>query len=116
MRAIVFLVVVILLLQLVSAVSSTLKNNYSPRETAIGKFSQDVVSVSQGNAKILKDGHIEVGFNGEIKKIGNIYYFWFPAPNNAGNYSFVVENAIAYVNGVPSVVELESNFIVNGTT
>ena len=62
-------IVLILCLSGVGAVSSTLNGSYTSRETIIGQFSGNVLNIDKTKANVLKDGHIEIGFNGDINKI-----------------------------------------------
>lgn len=111
-----FLFIVLALTQSVAALSSTLGESYGSRETMIGGFSDDVIYISKDNANVLRDGHIEVGFNGDIRKLGGSYFIWLPAPQNAGSYTLVVEDVIALVGGFPDVVDFEHVFTVEGET
>jgi len=112
MREIVFLLCVIFLsLGSVSALSSTLGETYEPSETMIGQLSDDVLVIDSADARVLRNGHIDVGFNGDIKKLGESYFVWLLAPLNPGDYMLVVEDVIT-TGG--DVLNLEHNFVVEG--
>jgi hypothetical protein len=108
-RIAIFFVVLAFSLGSVSALSTTLGEAYEPSETMIGKLSDDIHAVNVKNARILRDGHIDVGFNGDIKKLGNSYFIWILAPLNSGNYKLVVGNVIT---NVGDVLNLEHEFVV----
>ena len=112
MKKLAILLLSLLLVQGVGALSSTLLDSYDKRETMIGQLSQDIIDIEQGNANVLKDGHMDIGFNGEIKKLGNSFYVWLPAPQNPSNYTLVVKDVIASVGGFPDVVTFEHDFVV----
>src|SRR3989344_1717508 len=107
-------IVLILCLSGVGAVSSTLNGSYTSRETIIGQFSSNVLNIDKTKANVLKDWHIEIGFNGDIRKLGNTYFIWFPAPINNGNYTLVIKDIIATENGFPALVDYEKEFAVIG--
>jgi len=114
MKGVVLFVLVVFSLVSVGAVSTTLGDSFAPRETMIGQFSSNVLEISGDDVRVLKDGHIDVGFNGDIQRIGEDYFVWLPAPQNPGNYSLVVANVVATEGGFPALIDYEKEFVVEG--
>jgi len=114
MKKMVLVFVVLVLVWNVGAVSSDLRESYQPKETLIGEFSSDILSMSRDNVNLVRDGHIDVAFEYDLKKLGSKYYVWVIAPQGAGNYTLEIVDVVASVNGIPDVVNYEWNFIVEG--
>ena len=99
----------------VGAVSSDLRDNYAPRETMIGKLSNNIIGqITREQVSLVKDGHIQVGFDYDIRKLGNTYYVWLIAPQNPGNYTLIIEDIPATEGGYPQIVDYQKDFIVGG--
>jgi len=118
MKKLVALVIVFaLFIQVSLAVSSDLEDSYAPKETMIGKFSSDILSsISRDQVRLVREGHIDIGFEYDVTKLGDANYIWLIAPQNPGNYTLKVEEVVAFVGGVPSVVDYEKDFVVEGET
>ncbi len=87
--------VIILLMQVVSAVELSLsKNEYTPRETLQGIIKGNFFSLKPENILIYKEDklHSEPVISGLTKQQG-IYYFYAILPNEEGNYSLRIENS-----------------------
>jgi hypothetical protein len=108
-------VVLIMLACGAGAISSDLKDTCVPKETLIGKISGAVLSsISREQVDLVKDGHIGVAFEYDIKKLGDQYYIWLNAPQNPGNYTLKITDIVTLVGGVPQIVDYEKNFKVEG--
>ncbi|MCA9485475.1 MAG: hypothetical protein KC506_01370, partial [Nanoarchaeota archaeon] len=115
MKKSVAILVLVLFLSSVSALSSTIQETYTPRETIIASLSDDIIStIKENQINLLRDGHIDVGFEFGIKKINGKHHLWLIAPQNIGNYTLRIEDVVASVNGIPEVVDFEQNFEVAG--
>src|SRR3989344_2841966 len=105
---------VVALMQVASALSSNLKQTYLPSETAIGKISGSVLEpISERQIKV-KRGNQDVGVEYGLKKIGGNYFVWFISPVTKENYTFIIEDVITTVNGVPKVMDYVHEFKVDG--
>jgi len=113
-KLVVCFAVLILFAQGAFAVSSDLLESYSPKETMIGKFSSDVLSISEESVRVLKDGHIEVAFEYGVQQLGNEYYIWLVAPQNPGSYTLEIQDVVAWSGGFPDWVTYEKVFSVSG--
>ncbi|MBU1988042.1 MAG: hypothetical protein KKD94_01000 [Nanoarchaeota archaeon] len=109
------LVVLVMLVQGIYAVSSDLRDSYAPKETMIGEFSGGILApIAREQVSVIRDGHIDVAVEYDIRKLGQGYYIWLISPQNTGNYTLKVRDIIAFVGGVPDVVDYEKEFIVAG--
>jgi len=116
MKRLGFLIGVFILFSLgfVSAISSDLKEMYSPRESIIIElFGSIVKPIDSSQVKLLR-GHVEVAFDYDIKKLGERYFVWLNAPNNVENYTLVIEDIIAVEDGTTQLVDYRGNFSVQG--
>ena len=118
MRKFIFLLVIALLLvPQVNAVSSSLRDVYAPKETMIGELTGGIIApIQREQVSVVKDGHLDVAVQYDVTKLGNKYYIWLNAPANSGNYTLVIEDIIALVNGAPEIVEYRKDFSVRGVT
>ncbi len=99
----------------VSAVSSTIRDSYAPRETMIGEITGGILApIRAEQVRVVRDGHLDVAAQFDIGKLGNRYFIWIIAPANSGNYSLIIRNVVALVDGVPEVVEYRKDFTVQG--
>lgn len=117
MKKWVLIIGLIILLHSVSAVSLGINNEYAARETIIGMLSQDVVgTVQKSQVSLVRDGHIPVAFEYDVKKLGSDQYIWLVAPQTAGSYTLRFNDLIATVGGAPQVVDYEKSFIVSANS
>lgn len=115
MKKIVFsLVLLVFMINCVFAVSTDIKENYLPAETAIIKISGNILeSISPADIEF-KRGHVLVPFDYDVGKIGEEYYLWFITPEGEINYTLGIKNIATTVNGKVQEITYEKNFTVSG--
>lgn len=113
-KIIVFFVVAALCMQGVFAISTNMKDSYSPKETVIVTLAGDIINPIQPAMIEFRRGHVLVPFDYELKKIENKYYIWFITPREANNYTLAIKDITTTVSGKPAVVTYEKNFSVAG--
>jgi hypothetical protein len=111
-KLVLIFVVIVFSLGSVLAVSSTLGDSYMRKETIIGELSNNIIDIDKGNARVLKDGHIDIGFNGDIVVLNGRYFIWLNGIQNAGSYTLRITDIIAYDDGFPSVVDFTKSFTI----
>lgn len=100
----------------VLGVSSNMAATYLPRETIIAQLSENVInSINKNQITLVKDGHIQVGFEYDVTDIGGKNFVWLIAPQNPGNYTLVIKDVVSIENGYPQVAEFRQDFSVNGS-
>jgi len=115
MKKLFFLVIVCMFVSGVGAISSDLKETYSPGETAIVKLAGNILEPIFLSQIKIKRVNQAIGFEGDITKIGNDYYIWFIAPSNSGNYTLLIEDVHTTSGGLPTIEDFSQKFNVAGT-
>ncbi len=99
----------------VTALSSTLKTLYSPSETAIIRLDGIILEpISPESFKILRNGHVEVPVEYDVRHIANSDFIWFIAPQNTGNYTLAINDIATRTNGAELRVSYLQNFTIEG--
>jgi hypothetical protein len=114
MKRLVVILVLLIFSQSVGAVSSDLRDVYSPRETIIAEIGGAILAPINLNQVSVKRENVEVGFEGDIKKIGNSYFIWLIAPLQEDDYTLIIKDIVEDVNGAPQVVDFQDDFSVQG--
>ncbi len=112
-----FLIVVLVTLLLFSvnakAISSNIKDSYEKKETIIGELYGSILApISKSQINLVRDGHIDVAFDYDIKQLGNKYYVWLTAPQNKGNYTLIINDIVTNEQGFQTQVNYQKNFKV----
>ena len=112
MKKLFFLVIVCMFVSGVGAISSDLKETYSPGETAIVKLAGNILEPIFLSQIKIKRVNQAIGFEGDVTKIGNGYYIWFIAPSNSGNYTLLIEDVHTTSGGLPTIEDFSQKFNV----
>jgi len=102
------------------AISTDMKVTYMPGETAIFTIQGNILEpIFNVDLKFLRDGHIEVPFDYDIKKINGKYYVYMVMPNNikenvSSDYTFLIKDLATTVNGQNQKIDFMQNFSVSG--
>jgi hypothetical protein len=118
MKCLVFsLAIFFLLVPQVVAISTDLRATYAPRETMIGEITGGIIStIQREDVRVVRDGHIDIGVQYDIGKLGGQQYIWLIAPANSGNYTLIISDVVALVEGSPEVVDFTHDFSIEGTS
>ncbi len=112
-KEILLIFILVLLAVNVSAISSNIKDSYEKKETIIGELSGSILApISRDQVNLVRDGHIDVAFDYDIKQLGNKYYIWLTAPQTQGNYTLIIEDILTNEQGSQTEVDYQKNFIV----
>jgi len=115
MKKLVFLFVVFMVFAgNVMAVDLNIRESYQPKETIIGEVSQDVLQAIQPGQLRLRRGFVDVASDIQVRKLGDKQYIWLTSPSGENNYTILIEDVVASVSGVPTVIDFEKNFSVVG--
>ncbi len=113
-KIILMMVFILAILPFSSAISSDIKENYSPGETLIAAISGNVLEyIAQSNVEFLR-GHVKVPLDYDFKKLGDKYYLWAALPVNENNYTLRIKDISTTVNGQNQKINFEKNFSVKG--
>lgn len=106
-----------------SAITIDMQESYQPGETAIFKIAGSILEpIFPEDVKFLRNGHVEVPFDYDIKRISEDYYLYFITPflelgeNESAVYALRIENVETTVNGQQQTIDFEQNFSVTGET
>jgi hypothetical protein len=112
-----FAILILILASNVTAISSDLKDSYLQHETIIGKLQGSILSpITREQVNLVKDGHLQVGFDYDIKEINEEEYIWLGAPQNPGNYTLIIKDVLAIQDGTPQVIEYRKDFVVGNSS
>ncbi|MBS3081067.1 hypothetical protein J4221_06350 [Candidatus Pacearchaeota archaeon] len=106
------LFIILLLIPLLSAIEITLtKESHQPQETLQATFTGNFVSLTKENIFIYKDNkvHSEPVLS-DLTKQNRTYYHYALLPNQEGNYSLRIENAMYFERGKIKTETIEKNF------
>mgnify|MGYP001613654195 FL=1 len=99
------------------AISSNIKDSYEKKETIIGELSGSILApISKSQVNLVRDGHIDVAFDYDVKQLGSKYYVWLTAPQNEGNYTLIISNIVTNEQGFQTQVNYQKNFIVTSNS
>ncbi len=108
------LIIFIYFISIASAISATLKESYSPKETIIAEISGNILgSLSSDNIEF-KRGNVRVPLEYELKKLDNKYFLWFVAPESQNNYTLIINNIETTISGKNEEIDFSQNFSVLG--
>jgi len=99
----------------VVSVSTDLRTSYAPKETMIGEISGGILApIQKEKVRVVKDGHLDVGVQFDVARIGGKQFVWIMAPANSGEYTLIVKDVVAFVDGAPEVIDFTHDFSVQG--
>ncbi len=111
-----FVLISFFLVNFCSALSTDMKESYSPGETIIVKVSGNIVqTLSIKQVQFIRAGNFqEVPMIYDLKKLGDSYYLWAISPKIANNYTLILKDVVSSVYGEPVKIEFRQNFSVRG--
>ena len=89
----------IILLQLASAISTTIKPVYQPGETMIIEIQGNILEPIKKEDIELKRVNVQVPFEYDFKKIGSKYFLYAILPQSQNNYTLYIKNIATTSNG-----------------
>lgn len=103
----------ILLCSSVYAMNTNIKSTYGTQETMIIKIGGNIAETIDAEQVEFKRGNIFVPLEYEVARVGNSWYVWAIAPEQKGNYTFLI-NDVAVINngGTLQKESYSSNFEV----
>jgi|SRR3989344_1884639 len=109
---VIFVVLVFFLSGKVYAISTDMKQTYSPGETAIVKISGNLLEPISPSQIEFKRINVGVPFLYDVKKLGEDYYLWFILPLNESqkNYTLIIRDVATTVGGISKKVDFMQNF------
>lgn len=108
-------IIMIAMVSIGSAISTNLRDNYAPKETIIIEISGQVLEpISFEKVRIIRNGHINVPVEYDIKKVGDKYFLWALAPENINNYTLEIQDIATEINGAQTRYIYAQNFSVSG--
>ncbi len=111
-----YFVILIFFAQLTSGVSSNLKNEYEKKETIIIEIYGNILQTIKLEDIELKKGAQAVGFEGDVRKLGDRHFLWLLAPQTAAEYNLVIKNIIEDQGNGPEVTEYSKKFNVTSNS
>jgi len=111
-KILVFVVLSLVLVEPIFALTSDLKESYNSKETIIVSFKGPILEPINFKQVEFLRGHVSIPLEYDIKKLGENYYLWAIAPENAGNYSLVLKEVATLVDGVQTKYTYYKNFSV----
>ncbi len=108
------ILLLIILLNGVSAISTNLLPSYQPGETIIIKIEGNILEPITPTDIIFKRNHVAVAVDYDIKKILGNYYLYAQAPTNNNNYTLFINDISTTINGIVSSLDFNQSFTVSG--
>lgn len=99
----------------VNAISTNMKENYSPLETAIVKISGNILEPITFNQIEFKRNNVRIPFMYDIKRLGEDYYLWFivNANETGKNMTLIINDIVTSVSGLNQKIDFYQNFTIN---
>jgi len=116
MKKIFALVILVFVINSLSAVELSLNEEYSQGETVIGKISGNFIEPPTKDKLSLYRDYLEIPLDIELIKLGNDFYFFFNIDKSPGNYTFKIENTEYYYGTGTSEEDISHDLIVKKTT
>jgi hypothetical protein len=101
-------------LTLVAALSTTLETEYSPEETMVARIEGALVSPLASTQIELRRGHVLVPFEHGAAQLSTTHYIWGIAPRTPGNYTLVLKDVQASLDGIQQLTTYQQNFLIIG--
>lgn len=113
MKKLSVLLILLLTISLVSALKIEMKDTFDQDELLTAKISGDIIQPPLKQNIFLKRGHVRVGLDASVGKIGDDYYIFASlAGKTANNYTLIIED-VEYKRGSATIVEdLVKNFTI----
>ncbi len=112
-KSLVILIIIALIFP-VSAIETTLKQEYQPGETLIAEISGNFISPLKAEQIQFYSGRLFIPMIYDIAKIEDKYYIYSLLPNKERNYTLIIKNAEYFEAGQEKHQDLSFNFAVKG--
>ena len=107
-----FCALILLFLESTNAISSDLKTEYERGESIIIEISGNILEpIDKKDVEFLR-GHVAIPIEYDLRKLENKYFLWAIAPQNANNYTLVINNIATTSAGRTEIVDFRQNFSV----
>ncbi len=104
----------VFLINSVSAISTNLKAEYERGESIIIEIQGSILEpIDSSDVEFLR-GHVSVPLEYNLRIISGRYFLWAIAPQNANNYTLVINNVATSSGGKVTRESFRQNFSVNG--
>jgi len=110
----VFFLAIFLSLVIVSAVESTIEQNYRPGETLIAEISGNFINPLTSENILFYSGRLFVPMVYDLIRINDKYYVYAILPNKERNYTMIISDAKYLEENQEKTGDLEFNFTVKG--
>ena len=107
-------IIILSYLQFAGAITTDMKDSYSPGETMIVGLSGNILEQIPSENVVFKRGHVAVPLEYDIKKLGDKTYLWAIAPLSEDNYTLNINGVVTTVAGNVQKIDYEKNFTVAG--
>jgi hypothetical protein len=97
-----------------SAISTSLLGSYQPSESVIINISGNILSTIKIEQIEFKRANVLVPLESGIEKFGNVYYLWFIAPKEKGNYTIYIKDLETTLEGRQEKIEFKQDFSIAG--
>ena len=117
MKKLVFLLLILLIFPIISAIEFDVKEEFSQGETLIAKVSGNFLIPLQRENVFFYREHVRIPVEYDIKKINNDYYIYaLLLGKDSRNYSIALENIRYMQIGEVSEEDVVKNFTINNQT
>jgi len=99
-------------LSFASAISTDLREGYSPSETILVRIWGNILEPLTANNFVIKKLNVEIPVEHDLKRFGEDYYLWFIAPAEGENYTMHINNIATTISGVQKEINFAQNFSV----
>lgn len=106
--------ILLLLINGVFALSTSLKQTYEPGETIIIEIAGSVLEPILPEQIEFKRINVVVPVDYGLEKINNKYYLWAVAPANENNYTLLIKDVYTTINGKSEKIDYMQNFSTRG--
>jgi hypothetical protein len=113
-KSFLFMFLGLFLIGSVSAISTTLNEDYAMGETIIIEIGGNILGGLDEESVEFRRGHVKVPFDFELKKLGDKWFLWALNPENDENYTLVLKDVETRVSGRIVEIDFEQNFSVGG--
>ena len=110
----VLLLLFLILIPSALAITTDLKAEYQPRETAIVEITGNILQpISNSDIKFRRN-HVLVPFDYDLRKLEGRYFLYFQNPNSENNYTLEINNIATTEAGIPTTLDFSQDFITKG--
>lgn len=110
----IYIILLISLIPITSAISTTMLPAYQPGETMIIEIQGNILKPIDRTDIVFKRAHVAIAVDYDIKRILDKYYLYAQLPTNQNNYTLFINNIATTVNGQNQIINYNQSFIVSG--